>query len=148
MNITKNIEQYKEDCVYLSEPIKNNIINYCNFIRIVYSTPLIVLNGIYISICINYYYTERYYNKFKCLFDIFTHKDIIAKIRTIEEGILKKANIIGKTPQYKIYEQLKNGNIKVHSETIESITNIFMLKIAGIWETDYEYGITYKFINK
>jgi len=56
-------------------------------------------------------------------------------------------NITGKYPQYKIYEQLKNGNIKLFSESFDKITNKFLLKIAGIWETDTEYGLTYKFLN-
>ena len=49
MNIIKNIEQYNEDNVYFLEPIKNNIMNNGNFIRIIYSTSLFVLNGIYIN---------------------------------------------------------------------------------------------------
>ena len=65
----------------------------------------------------------------------------------MEECLLKKANIIGKLPQHKIYEQLRNGNIKVFSETSDKINNTFLLKIAGIWETENYYGLTYKFIN-
>ena len=49
-------------------------------------------------------------------------------------------------PQYKINEQVKNGSIKIFSDNIDKITNKFLLKIAGIWETDMYYGLTYKFI--
>jgi hypothetical protein len=118
-----------------------------NFIRIIYSTPLFVLNGIYINIYINHTAVDKYYNKFKCSFDVNQYKDVIDKLKIIEEGILKKVNITGKNPQYKLYEQIKNGNIKVFSETFEKINNTFLLKIAGIWETNNEYGLTYKFIN-
>jgi hypothetical protein len=72
--------------------------------------------------------------------------NIIDKIRTIEEGILRKINIRGKIPQYKIFDQVRNGNIKIFSDNIEKNNNLFLLKIAGIWETDYNYGLTYKFI--
>jgi len=147
MNIVKNIDQYTEDYVYFCDPIKNNIMNEGNFIRILYSTPLFILNGIYINININHTSVDKYYNKFKCTFDINYHKDILDKIRTIEEGLLKKININGKIPQYKIYEQLRNGNIKVFSESYDKINTNFLLKIAGIWETDTDYGLTYKFIN-
>jgi hypothetical protein len=146
MNIVKTLEQYDDDCVYFCEPIKNNIMNDGYFIRIIYSTPLIMLNGIYIAININHTSIERYYNKFKCVFDVTFHKDLIEKIHIIEENIIKKINIKGKIPQYKIYEQLRNGNIKIFSDNNDSITNIFLLKIAGIWETDTYYGLTYKFI--
>jgi len=147
MNIVKTINQYNEDYVYFSEPIKNNIMNDSIFIRIIYSSPLFILNGIYISVNIGYLSIEKYYNKFKCSFDTNQYKDIIDNLRLIEEGILKKVNIYGKLPQYKIYDQLKNGNIKVFSEIPEKITNTCLLKIAGVWETDIEYGLTYKFIS-
>jgi len=75
-----------------------------------------------------------------------THRSFIENIRQIEESIIKKSNIIHKTPQFKLYEQVKNGNIKIFSDTIEKTNNLFMLKISGIWETDQFYGVTYKFI--
>ena len=146
MNIVKNIDQYNEDYVYFCEPIKNNIMNNGNFIRIIYSTALFVLNGIYINININYLSIDKYYNKYKCSFDINQYRDLIDKLRIIEEGLIKKIGIIGKIPQYKIYEQLKNGNIKVFSDTLDKIGHTFLLKIAGIWETETEYGLTYKFL--
>ena len=116
------------------------------FIRIIYSTPIFTLNGIYLSININHLTIEKYYNKFKCSFDINLYKNLIESLQTIENNIIKKINIRGKIPQYKIYEQLKNGNIKIFSENIDKINNTFLLKIAGIWETDMYYGLTYKFI--
>lgn len=146
MNIVKTLEQYDEDCVYFCDPIKNNIMNDGNFIRIIYSTPLFTLNGIYLSININHLAVEKYYNKFKCSFDTNLYKELIEKLQTIEIDIIKKINIKGKIPQYKIHEQLKNGNIKIFSEDISKINNTFLLKIAGIWETDMYYGLTYKFI--
>ncbi len=147
MNIVKTIEQFNDDYVYFCEPIKNNIMNEGNFIRIIYSTSLFILNGIYIVININYINVDKYYNKFRCSFDVNQYKDIITSLQSIEENILRKANICGKIPQFKIYDQLKNGNIKVFSDSPDKINNTFMLKIAGIWETETEYGLTYKFIN-
>jgi hypothetical protein len=146
MNIVKNICQYNEDFVYFCEPIKNNIMNNGNFIRIIYSTSFFILNGIYISIQINYTSIDKYYNKFKCSFDTNQYKELIEKLKIIEKGLLKKSGILGKIPQYKIYEQLKNSNIKVFSDSFDKIGNTFLLKIAGIWETETEYGLTYKFI--
>ena len=146
MNIVKTMEQYNEDCVYFCDPIKNNIMNDGNFIRILYSTPMFILNGIYMSISINQLTIEKYFNKYKCSFDIGTHINIIQRIKIIEENILHKINIKGKIPQYKIYEQIGNGNIKIFADNIDHISNQFLLKIAGIWETEYNYGLTYKFI--
>jgi hypothetical protein len=75
-----------------------------------------------------------------------THKELVDSIKIIEEGILKSVDIKHKIPQYKVYEQVRNGNIKIFSDNIEKINNnLFMLKISGIWETETHYGITYKF---
>jgi Zn-dependent M16 (insulinase) family peptidase len=147
--LVKTIEQYNEDCVYFCEPIKNNIMNDGSFIRIIYSNSLFILNGIYLNLNINCISVDKYYNKLKCMFDVSVHKDMLDKLFNIEDGLLKKINIIGKIPQHKINDQLKNGLIKVFSDTstFEKISNVFLLKIAGIWETDIEYGLTYKFIN-
>lgn len=146
MNIVKTLDQYNEDCVYFCDPIKNNIMNEGIFIRILYSTPFFVLNGIYIVINMSHIIIEKYYNKFKCSFDVSLYRDLIEKIYTLEKNIIDKINIQGKMPQYKIYDQFKNGNIRIFSENIEKQTNTFILKIAGIWETEMNYGLTYKFI--
>ena len=53
MNIVKNINQYNENNIFFCEPIKNNIMNDGNFIRILYSTHNILLNGIYLLISLN-----------------------------------------------------------------------------------------------
>jgi hypothetical protein len=150
MNIVKTIEQYKEDCIYFCEPIKNNIMNDGKFIRIIYSTPLFILNGIYLLLNITYISIDKYYNKFKCNFDASKHNHIIEKLCVLEEGILKKTNIQGKIPQFKLYEQFKSGNIKFllnNSSNIDKINTVFLLKIAGVWETETEYGLTFKFVS-
>ena len=144
MNLVKNINQYNEDNIYFCEPIKNNVMNEGKFIRILYSTHNLVLNGIYLLVHINDITCDKYYNKYKCNFNTLHNKDIIDNIKTIEENILKKIEI-KKIPQLKIYEQLRNGNIKLFNEVNKSFCS-FILKISGIWETQFNYGLTYKFI--
>jgi hypothetical protein len=144
MNLVKNISQYNEDNVYFCEPIKNNVMNEGKFIRILYSTHNLVLNGIYLLVHINDITCDKYYNKYKCNFNTLHNKDIIDNIKTIEENILRKIEI-KKIPQFKIYEQLKNGNIKLFNEVNKSFCS-FILKISGVWETQFNCGLTYKFI--
>jgi len=147
MNIIKQINQFNIDNVYFCDPIKNNIVTDGTFIRILYSNNLFMLNGIYLLIPFQNLNIEKYYNKFRCNFDINNHRDLIDHLKLIEEQILQKNIIKNKIPIYKIYEHIKNGNIKIFSENIENINNLFLLKISGIWETDINYGVTYKFIN-
>lgn len=147
MNIIKTIDQFNKDCIYLCDPIKNNIMMDGNFIRILYSNELFTLNGIYLYVYFNNINIEKYYNKYKCNFDINMHSQLINTLKEIEIEILKKINIANKICVYKIYDQLRSGNIKVFSDNINNIYNGFVLKISGIWETDTSYGVTYKFIN-
>jgi hypothetical protein len=84
--------------------------------------------------------------KYKCSFNYSTHKDTIDNIKVIEEDILKKYENINKIPQYKIYEQLRNGNLKIFTDIGNKSVCSFILKISGIWETEDKYGLTYKFI--
>lgn len=155
MNIVKTLEQYNANYVYFLEPIKNNIMNNSSFIRIIYSDSLFMLNGIFLLVNIDNIITEKYYNKIKCTFNITDYTSIIYKIKQIEESILNKISITNKTKKYKIYEQLISGCIRIFCDEdynklinnpVKSNNNKFILKISGFWETDYELGLTYKFV--
>ena len=147
MNIIKTIDQFNKDYIYICDPIKNNIMIDSNFIRILYSNELFTLNGIYLYINFNNMNIEKYYNKYKCIFDTNTNSYLINKLKEIEIDILKKINITNKLPVYKIYDQLCSGNIKLFPDKIDSMYCGFILKISGIWESDNSYGVTYKFTN-
>ena len=147
MNIVKNIDQFDDNNLFFCEPIKNNIINEGSFIRILYSTHNMVLNGIYLLLVFNDIICEKYYNKYKCSFNINIHAEIIESLKKIEENILKKYTIQNKIPQFKIHEQLSNGNIKIFNDFGNKTNESFILKISGIWETTKNYGLTYKFIS-
>lgn len=146
MNIVKKLDQFNENYIYFCDPIKNNIMNNGTFIRILYSNNFVVFNGIYLFIELNDLIIEKYYNKYKCSFNTIVNKDIIDRIYEIEDSILKKINIPDKIAQYKINEQLKNGIIKLYNDFSTKTNTCFILKISGIWETNYNYGLTYKFI--
>lgn len=146
MNIAKRIDQYDNNFVMLCDPIKNNIMSEGNFIRILYSTPNITLNGIYIVITLNNITCEKYFSKYRCFFNTLLHKELLDRLQIIEENILSKYRTIDKIPQYKIYEQIKNGNIKIFNDVGNKSVCHFILKISGIWETQNNYGLTYKFI--
>lgn len=146
MNLVKRLDQYNHNLIFLCEPIKNNIMSEGNFIRILYSTENVIFNGIYLLLTFNDITYEKYYNKYKCNFNINNYKDTLERIKVIEDDILNKCNIKNKIKQYKIYDQLKNGNIKVFCENTFKPNCQFILKISGIWETNYNYGLTYKFI--
>jgi len=145
MNIVKRIDQYDDNNIFFCEPTKNNVMNEGNFIRILYSTNNFVLNGIYLLVTFNDIICEKYYSKYRCCFNVNTHSDVINNIKIIEEELLKKYEN-NKMPQYKINEQLRNGNLKIFTDIGNKTVCSFILKISGIWETEDKYGLTYKFI--
>ncbi len=145
MNIVKSVEQFDKNNIFFCEPIKNNIMNDGNFIRILYSNNYITLNGVFIYINLNNITIEKQFNKVKCIFNVAAYKKLIEDIKNIEENILTKINIPNKVPQFKIYEQMNNGNIKIFCDTIPKSACSFILKISGIWETNDQFGLTYKF---
>ena len=131
---------------FFCEPIKNNVMNDSNFIRIIYSTHNFTLNGIYLLLTLNDISCEKFYTKYRCNFNVLNHKDIIDNLKIIEENLLKKCEIKDKIPQFKINEQLKNGNLKIYTYIDNKSVCSFILKISGVWETQHNYGLTYKFI--
>ena len=145
MNLVKSIEQYNDKSLFFCEPIKNNIMSEGNFIRILYSNQNMILNGIYLLINLHDIICEKYYSKYKCSFNTLIHKDLVDNIKIIEEEILKKYKT-NKSPSYKINEQLRSGFIKIFNDVGSRQNCSFILKISGIWETQNNYGLTYKFI--
>jgi hypothetical protein len=148
MNLMLSLEQFNNEYIYFSDPTINNIMNNASFYRILYSTDLFISNGLYFYMYINHNSIEKYYNKYKCVFDVYNYTYYIDKIKTIESSILDKIKIKNKQCVLKIYEQMKSGIIKLFSEKNNEIhnNNVIIIKIAGIWESETQYGLTYKFI--
>ena len=69
------------------------------------------------------------------------------QIQRIEENILNlyNKNIYNKKPVYKLTNQILRGIIKLSNESTNS--NLFIIKIIGIWESNREYGLTYRITN-
>jgi hypothetical protein len=123
------------------------VVNDGTFIRLIYSTDYFITNGVNISVPFSDVTVEKYYNKYKCTFNVSNNRNNIESIYNIEKEILDKINTKSKIIQTKISDQLKNGNFKIFSENIDKQTNVqlFILKISGIWETDNYIGLTFKF---
>jgi hypothetical protein len=145
--VTIQPENITKEYIYFNEPIQNNIINESRYIRILYSTPSIVFNGIHVLINLNIDTIERQYNKNILYYNIEKNTQPINSIKKIEKIILKKYNS-SKTPSYNLSELLDGGVIRLFTDLTEKkkVVNI-ILKISGLWEDDETYGVTYKFFS-
>ena len=141
------VNQYKSSNIFFGEPIKNTIIENSVFRRIIYSMPEISFNSINIFLIFKDITIRKFYNKWKCIFnDISVRNSLI----NIESNILQKLRINNKNPVYSITQQIQNNMFKIFSDKIvpgEFSNYTVVLHISGIWESEKEYGITYKFVD-
>lgn len=157
------MKHYNKYNIILLEPIKNSIIERSKFIKIVYSDSLVSMNGIFIYLSfkdITYIFDSNNSNlnnnyRYKIYIDKNKNRDTIDFIKKIEYDIFDKLSnnkkYENKIFNYKLNEQMNNNFIKCTSNSdncnkIIERDNKFILKISGICETEYEYNITYKFI--
>lgn len=147
MYIVVDLNQFNINNIFYQNKIKNTVMDNSNFLRILYSNELYTLNGIFIKFNLNLLSIEKSFNKYKCIFDNKMNNDVIIQICNIEKQMLDKLNYEHKKAIYRISDQLNNGFLKIFNDTECSNKNVFILKIYGIWDNDFEYGLTYKFIN-
>lgn len=140
-----NIEKFNLDNIFFQSAIKNTVIDNSIFIRIIYSDEMFSMNGIFIDMPIEITTTERYFNKYKCNFDVNQNMNQITKIIALEQKLLTKLNVQNKIMKFSISEQLKTGHIKLFSSEPVSPGSKIILKVSGVWENEFEFGLTFKF---
>lgn len=129
--------------IFFNKSVKNNILSNGYFTKINYSDNIIIMSGLYIKFHLESTQYENHFSKIKCNFSITKNDDLIKKIRDLEISIIEKFSI-PKIPQFTLYEQFKNGHIKLYN--LKNLKNYFLLRISGIWENETHYGLTYKII--
>lgn len=128
--IAENIDNIEYYNIFISESNKNNN----NFIKIFYSNNIFFLNSIYINLnAVNIKLCNN-----KIVFDSLYNYE---KIKNLELFILNNVNI-NKEPILKLSNLLDNKILKFGEE----LFNHYILKISGIWETNDNYGITFKIL--
>jgi hypothetical protein len=152
MSVILNSNNFEINKLFFIEEVKNNVKSNSFFSRIIYSTDYFALKNIYLTISIqNVTFKDQYLKTIV----YFNEKDNdFTELYAIEDKILKKFidyKTINKTykkinPIYSIKSQCEQNFIKIFKNNYnESIINI-SIKISGIWQTDNNIGITFKFI--
>lgn len=170
-NVILHIDNIDFQNIYIMEPIKNTIIQDGEFRRIIYSSDYMTLNNITLHLKIPYAKIQKYYQKYKCFLTDDLSKEVQFLI-DLENHILHNTHHCFKHQKANLLEQVRNGFIKFfytdqegHNNNNNSVSNnnhsmentnknghIFtqsesftlQIKISGIWETENEYGVTYK----
>ena len=140
MNLVLDIENLKFENIFFNESVKNTVMNDSSFIRILYSNKHFTLNGIFTKILFSPY--EHYSQKRT---DNEYNLKMISLIEQLEKYILTVYNS-NKIKVYKIIDQLHYIISKSPTDKRRNPLSL-ILKISGIWETNTQIGITYKFID-
>ena len=147
MNIIIDINDFNIENIFYQDSIKNTVINDSKFIRTIYSNEYFIINILFIKFNLKIKLSEKLYNKYKCNFDIKSNEILIKNLINIEKQIINKYDS-NKNKEYKMSKQLLTGNIKIFiDDNIILNNNDIILKISGIWETNNNIGLTYKFIS-
>ncbi len=157
MNVVLPIQKFNSAYVYFCEPIRNNVMNEGNFLRLLYTTPTFTLNGILIQlpfkIGVDFVLEQCTHNhNFSYCVGLRPFvSDQLEEIQRLEEQILQitRPMFASKLPHYRIISQLKGMTpIKVVHEKplIHEEELLLLLKISGVWETNTMFGLTYKFV--
>lgn len=142
----------------IMDPIKNNVLLESYFYKINYYNNIIIYNGLYIHFELKYL---EILND-KIIYNFEENFNILNELFKIENELLN-INNIQKKKNLKIKEIIEKKNIKYNYIDINSNINInninhfnninnksnhidLILKISGIWKTNENYGLTFKFL--
>jgi|UniRef100_A0A6C0DWV2 hypothetical protein len=151
--ICQPLEGINYESIILNEAVKNSVLQYNYFYKLIYSTDILVLTSIFAIFELTNIVIENdiiTFNKNNNNFDIFN------KLIALEEYLLKLLNS-SKTKLYKFKEIYDNKSLRfVCNETSEMLENNIntintknknlILKISGLWESKESIGLTFKFI--
>lgn len=162
----EDLENIDYNNIIICDPIKNSIIDYSSFYKIIYSNSYISYNGVFTIFKVN----NITINKDKVFFNNNNddeNNSVFNKLKHIEEHITKlcsKSKI--KKINYKLKDFLNNNYFKfVNNDDVNKFNNFnnlkllsnsniasnsnyhyFILKISGLWETRENIGMTFKII--
>jgi hypothetical protein len=153
--ICESLKSIDYDAIIINEPIKNSVLQYNYFYKVLYSTPIVVLTSIFTLFELNNVLLEND----KATFNKNTINDgVFNKLNQLEEYILNLINS-SKTKLYKFRELYDNLYFKYslcddidkfnkykYVNDLDGKNNKFILKISGIWESKENIGLTFKII--
>lgn len=125
------LNEFNINNVILKDKTINKLIPNSTFCKLMYSNEICHITGIPL-----YYEFKLDHKPNNKIYD--SYKD---SIKLIEQDILNTYSPTTiKTPIYKLYNYL----LKNISKLVPNNKQTILIKIIGIWESLYEYGVTYR----
>ena len=154
MNVVLDIRDVHKRNLFYCDPVNNTVMDDSVFVRTGFTNELFTLNGVYLNCPLKVSKIDKYFHKYKYMFDYNSNMDLIDSLIKLEREIIGNFNIHGLVPIYKLRDQLLSLHIRVfeNDESIfmplESGEYSFTLKISGIWQTSESCGLTFKFFSQ
>ena len=125
----EDLENIDYNNIIICDPIKNSIIDYSSFYKIIYSNSYISYNGVFTIFKVN----NVTINKDKVIFNNDENNNVLNNLKNIEENIIKlcsKSKI--KKINYKLKEFLNNNYFKfVYNDDMNKFNNCNNLKLLS-----------------
>ena len=154
MNLVLDIGDVQKRNLYYCDPVNNTVMDDSVFVRTGYTNELFTLNGVYLNCPLRVNKVEKYFHKYKYMFDYNSNMDLIDSLIRLEREIIGSYNINGLVPVYKLRDQLLSLHIRVFENDdsllipLDSGEYTFTLKISGLWQTSQSCGLTFKFFSQ
>ena len=137
-----NIEDCNIDHFHFLDS-KSNLIMEGVFTKLIYALSSFTINSIYINFPIK----NSSPLKNSIIFDQVHDRNLFSVYRKLEYDLLQSyatTHNINKKPNYSMANMFAYGKSKFFNADIVSS---FLMKVSGIWESETEYGVTYKIVD-
>lgn len=159
MNVCLELSQIFMPNVYFLDAKQNMIIDG-KFTQLVYSDEYFSMNGISILLPFSNWRMDTTMNQIKYLNyqNNAINQEIVNRILELESIIIdiyRKKNDCNKRPSNSLKYQLQSGSLKInknyysiHQQKVDHQAisrRKYVIKMSGIWESEDEVGVTFKF---
>ena len=119
----------------------NKILSNSNYTKILYSTDIVTLNGLFFHIQLIKFRHYKHFNKYYVSFDNIPIS--LYDVMSIEKAVLHK-QFPTKLPTYYIFNIIQHKQLNFYSSTPIANPGSLILKISGIWSNETECGLTFR----
>ena len=150
MYITTDIIDFNIKNVFLHEPVKNILKTGCEFMKVIYSNKLFVMNGVYVDVAFKNIEIQRRKDTYKMKVDKVQNKEMLDIISKIEKDLLdllpnELSKIYSLRSEYDKMRQLKKyGDVELASGVHNNL--MYTLRIFGVWRDSTRCGLNYQFM--
>ena len=108
MYIGLDVDSIDLNNLIITDAMHNTVIENSNFMRVMYSEEDVAFNGLYINCNFSDSTIEKYFQKYKCMFNQLTNKALVDRMSRFEAEILAAAAIPNKRRRHGLASQLSS----------------------------------------